>query len=121
MSKKSSVGKSGVFRGVSPLNRGILKGVSPFSGGLFKGVSPLKSNALARRKPVALFKLPKHIQKLRNFGPVKVERRKPLPIDPVKVCKDRDVRKQVLFSMRKTGSNSSHARKVYTEASKVRC
>lgn len=122
MSKSSSVSSSrGALRGVSP-RRGIFKGVSPLNGGFLRGSSPLGlGNALANRRLLPkIFTPPSHIRRLIS-APVKVERKAPMLSDRLKICKDRHERREVLFAMKKTGSNSSHSSKKYTINSFVRC
>ncbi|UPW41839.1 hypothetical protein [Peromfec virus RodF5_12] len=133
MSKKSSVGSSGGFKGAqAPLRRGFLRGDSLLRraslmarrnlGGYFKGVSPLNGNALARRSLLPISKKPLNVNHLRKSAPARVERpgNRSL-LEHIKICKDRNERREVLFALRQTGSNSSHKTKVYTEKSKVRC
>lgn len=121
MSKSSSKGISkGGIRGVSP--RVGLKGVSPSNGGFLRGRAPLNiGNALASRRMLPkIFTPPFHIRRL-MYSPVKVERKAPTFFNRLQICQARHQRREVLFALKKTGSNSSHSPKKYTINSFVRC
>ena len=100
-------------------SRGLLRGRSP----LIKGVSgefPLYARATRKLPEVLPFKTP-HIDirsiLRRTQG---VERSQPMrsTLNPIKICKDRHMRREVLFALKRTNGSAS---KVYTEKSKVRC
>lgn len=125
MKKKSASVSLGVRKGVSPLHRGILKGVSPLSLSATRFALGLPV-AAKKKPPLSVFSFPTSAL----FHQKRVERsRQPLPLNSkasilkhMKICQDRQKRKEVLFAKRNVGRGIAiHTSKKITENSKVRC